>query len=310
MENNNLSRFLIRKIFEKDMSISQFSALIGISRKELHNILHDHNFSSMRILTIDKIAAALDINPIEILDKFPNKASKWEGFDKENDLYIIRTIEFPPEYHSAGISILQNFGKLLRDKYGDTPAKISIVQNNLTVKMIIEPPNGKKIEVEDYLSRYGLVVKGELEPEDLLTDPKQILELKTELRMAQTRLEIQREQTKLISTLYASKITSLEEQIGWLRNQISNGLTNQKNNFTELLLLLSETNKTNQELLGNFISSLVNQDLRELKLTINDLEEKQPNDYSRLKDFISDTLSSAGANAPAWIDLLSKAFPP
>ena len=60
---------------------------------------------------------------------------------------IIRSIEFAPEYHQSGLAILSYFGQVLRDKYPETKAKVTIEQDGLTVRMIIETPEGERVRI-------------------------------------------------------------------------------------------------------------------------------------------------------------------
>ncbi len=176
-----------------------------------------------------------------------------QNSEKEN---IIRKIEFSPEHHSAGMSILQNFGKLLRDKYSEFPVKVTISQEDLRVKMIITPPDGKRVEVEEYLNKYGLVIKGEITPEEFVHEPLQLAELKGELMMARTRIEIQREQMLLLGNQHTSKIESLENQIGWLRSQVGNSLAIQNDNFNQLATIFKDSNENTQKLTNNLIKAI------------------------------------------------------
>jgi uncharacterized protein YjbI with pentapeptide repeats len=111
-----------------------------------------------------------------------------------NEDLIERFIEFPPEYHQAGISILNYFGKVLKSKYPDTKAKIKIEQDGLKVKMVIDPIDGGDREIiEKTLGDYGLVITGQMAPEEFTDDRLLLIELKSELRMAQVRIETQKE---------------------------------------------------------------------------------------------------------------------
>jgi len=111
-----------------------------------------------------------------------------------NENLIERFIEFPPEYHQAGMSILNYFGSVLKKKYPDTEAKIKIEQDGLRVKMVIDPVDGGKREViEKTLMDYGLVITGRMTPEEFTDDRNLIIELKSELRIAQVRIETQKD---------------------------------------------------------------------------------------------------------------------
>jgi hypothetical protein len=102
---------------------------------------------------------------------------------------ILRSIEFPPEYHEAGVSILSYFATVLRQKYAGTEVAVIITQEGHKVTMAIETPEGKREEIERALNDFGLVVRGEMGVNEFLDDPIQILDLKNEIRIMHARLE-------------------------------------------------------------------------------------------------------------------------
>lgn len=111
----------------------------------------------------------------------------------ENKVVINRSIEFPPEFRQAGLGILNYFGEVVREKYPNEHAKIRIEQDGLTVRMIVEAEDGSRDIIEKALAEYELVITGQKPPEFLFDDRAKVLELKTELRIAQTRIESQRD---------------------------------------------------------------------------------------------------------------------
>jgi len=253
----------------------------------------------------------------KLIDRNINNGMAWKKLKKLETSYpdnnssfnIIRMIEFSPEYHSAGISILQSFGKLLREKYKGSPVKVTIVQEGLAVKMIVVPPDGKKMEVEEYLHQYGLVIKGDILPEQLLSDPVQIIELKMELKLAHTRIELQRDQMQFIESQNVTRISSLEAQVNWLRDQVGSSLGFQRESYRGIFDSLSHANENSNDLLNKLIKAIEKDNSEDAKNLLKDFEEKEPENYSKVKQFISNTTSSAGANAPAWVDFISRVMP-
>lgn len=253
-----------------------------------------------------------------LISKNVNNGKAWKKLkelesqypDDEVDSKIVRMIEFSPEYHAAGISILQNFGKLLRERYKNTPVKVSIIQEGLAVKMVVVPPDGKKVEVEEYLHQYGLVVKGEMLPEELLNDPAQVFELKTELKLAQTRIELQREQMQFMNSQNTSRILSLEDQVSWLRTQVGSGLEYDRENYKEILVSLRLVHENNSNLLNRLVEAINTDSREDAKKLVEIIKAEEPESYGKLKQFVSNTISSAGANAPAWVEFMSKVIPP
>jgi hypothetical protein len=108
-------------------------------------------------------------------------------------IVIDRCIEFPPEYHQAGLGILNYFGTFLRENYPDREAKVRIEQEGLTVRMTVETTDGNVETIEKALRDYELVVTGRAKPEAITTNERVILDMQNELRIAQFRIESQRD---------------------------------------------------------------------------------------------------------------------
>lgn len=108
----------------------------------------------------------------------------------KNDATIIdRCIKFPPEYQQAGLGILNYFGVYLREQYPGEDATISIEQNGLNVRMIIETPNGESEIIEKALHEFELIVSEKVAPEKFTNNDRVILELRNEIRMFKARVE-------------------------------------------------------------------------------------------------------------------------
>lgn len=108
-------------------------------------------------------------------------------------IVIDRCIEFPPEYHQAGLGILNYFGVFLRENYPDRDAKVRIEQHGMSVRLTVETEDGNVEVVEKALKDYELIVSGKVQPETITTSDLALLDLKNELRIAQFRLESQRD---------------------------------------------------------------------------------------------------------------------
>lgn len=151
---------------------------------------------------------------------------KWELSTKYR---IERLIEFKPEYLQSGITILNYFSTVLRQKYPDAKSIVRIEQEGLNVRLLIIPEKGDEIQViEKTLEEYGLVISGKMKATDFLTDNMQIMELenkleisKLELRFAHKQLEYERQNNK-------EKIANIENEVNWLRGQIGNTLSDMK----------------------------------------------------------------------------------
>lgn len=132
-----------------------------------------------------------------------------EFVDNENNV-VDRCIEFPPEYHQAGLDILNFFGTYLREQYPEEKASVKIEQQGLNVRMVIETPDGEPDIVERALHEYELIVTGTEPPEKYARSDKLILELRNELRIAKFRMESQND----IIGLQNNKIDKLLSIVG------------------------------------------------------------------------------------------------
>ncbi|MDM8552422.1 pentapeptide repeat-containing protein [Desulfobacterales bacterium HSG2] len=137
---------------------------------------------------------------------------------------ITRSIEFPPEYYQAGISILNEFGSVLQKKHPDTKAKIRIEQDGLKVTMTIDPVEGDREVIENELDEYGLVITGRMTPEEYAdNDPLLLVELKSQLNIAMVQLENQ----KLIAEYQDREIKKQDIQIDKLLSLVGQGIQSQ-----------------------------------------------------------------------------------
>lgn len=136
------------------------------------------------ILGITDTRTLLDISVTELASD-PNITTE--------RVVVDRCIEFPPEYHQAGLGILNYFGTFLRENYPGRDAKVRIEQSGLSVRMIIETTDSNVEVIEKALKDYELVMSGKAKPETITTNEKAFLDLRNELRIAQFRVESQQD---------------------------------------------------------------------------------------------------------------------
>lgn len=187
---------------------------------------------------------------------------------------INRSIEFPSEYCESSKSILSYFGTVLQQKYPDKKTKVKIEQNGLKITMIIEIEEGDKEEIEKFLNQYGLVVRGEMEPEELLSNRLQVMELKQELKFAKQKLEYKQELLDFAKADLSEARNNLNEK--------SQELKETRLEMKELRSLIGQSLQTTQAVSNNHTKSvefLIKPDtaLQSLITTIQTLIEKQTN---------------------------------
>ncbi|HEY9699062.1 MAG TPA: serine protease [Trichocoleus sp.] len=160
---------------------------------------------------------------------------------------IVRSIEFPPEYKEAGTSILTYFSHILKVYYPDTNIKVSIEQEGLMLRMIIDTPSGQRERIERTLEEYGMVVTGKLRPEAFLNDPFEVIALKNKLEIADLELRQTRKLLEFTRDNSQQRIESLEVQVNKLHSIIEKGLQSGDHVF-EVMRKMSEQDKSTYNL--------------------------------------------------------------
>lgn len=181
---------------------------------------------------------------------------------------IERCIEFPPQYHQAGIGILSYFSSYLSQQYPNTSARVKIEQNGTSVRMVIETEDGTRETVEKALHEYEMIVTGKQQPEDFISDAFALLEVKNELRIAKARIETLQD----LSGLQNSRIDKLMDIIGL-------GLSREQNVVIDFKPEISLTNNVT-----------INQSISDIISSISELKAEMPShsqseeDLSNIED--------------------------
>lgn len=217
---------------------------------------------------------------------------------------INKIINFSSEHLTAGISILQYFGKILQEKYPNEKVSVSIKQEALKVIMSIETPDGKKEEIEEYLNRYGMVVTNQITPQEFTSNPIQLIELKQELREAQNKILFQQELLSLKDDTYKNRIISLEDEVKFLRKEFSNALSTNKENIEILLSSLL----TKDKLIKKLTKSIEKRDITETKQLLLELKKEDSKGYVSLKEHIDNIIVGNLTNTSAWLEFLITHF--
>lgn len=235
---------------------------------------------------------------------------QYSVFAPENGL--TKTIYFKKEHQKAGLAILQNFGNLLTDKYPEENVAFSLKQKGLKVTMVIEHPDGEKETVEDYLNRYGLVVTGKIAPEEFSNEPLVVLDLKRQLIQVESDLKWSNEKQNILTNTINGQdrqIENLSSQLVYFQDQLSNALSNKHVEISYLLDLLNRGDNQTESLIQPLINSINNENIQETQSALEHIKNEDSSLFQKLNDFVLNTMASTGANAPAWIDYLSKLFP-
>ena len=177
---------------------------------------------------------------------------------KDNDaLKIERSIKFPPEYWTAGTSILSYFSHILSVKYPDLSVKypdqnikVRIEQEGLLLRMIIETPTGKTELIAQTLNEYSMVITGKLPPENFLNNPFEVMALKNKLEMTQLELKMSEKLFAITSNRDRGDIVDLKTQVREFQSIIGKGLQ-AKDNKSDLPITVNVTVNANDHLSQN-----------------------------------------------------------
>ena len=86
------------------------------------------------------------------------------------------------------MTVLSNFGNILKQKYPNINARVRIEQEGNTVRMHVELPDGEVKVAEEVLDRYLKVVQEQEPPSSLLDNPLQVAMLEQKLEMVKLEL--------------------------------------------------------------------------------------------------------------------------
>ena len=244
-----------------------------------------------------------DITIKEILDDIINIYNlKLDKFKKKNTVENI--INFSREHLSAGMSILQYFGKILQEKYPNEEVSVSIKQEGLKVTMLIDTSDGKKEEIEEYLNRYGMVVTNQITPQEFTSSPIQILELETKLAQSQQEIGFQKKLLALQDKTYDETLVSLKDEVKYLRDELSALRISNNDNLQLLLRSLISKDK----LIKKLTKSIEKRDEKETQKLLLELKEEDTKGYISLKEHIDNIIVGNLTNTPAWMEFLITHF--
>ena len=231
-------------------------------------------------------------------------ASRYLEGERYNHDTISHSIEFSPEHHQAGLGILNYFGTVIRHRYPDLPIMVRIEQEGLTVRMVIQTPEGHRETVEHTLEAYGRVVAGKMLPEEFLSDPYHVLELKHKLELTQTELRLTLNLLHIAERQNQDqqhRLLSLETEMAHLRQLIGDSLQatrSAQQHAQELTGLLQPllTNLTTQHdtavqqalvtLSGVIERGITTQDEQTVKEALTTLQQKEPGIFRQMVDIL------------------------
>lgn len=223
--------------------------------------------------------------------------------------HIIKFLHFDENSYQAGISILSYFSTVIYHKFPHSKVKIRIEQEDRIVRLLVETPDGEKEKYEKTLEEYGLVVTGEMQPEDLFTNPLQVMQLRHKLEMTALELVHTRDLLSVAKTSYDNELIELKKQIG-------EALRREDNSYTVLYKLI-ESYSLNGPVKEAYIllvkhleDGVVERDKEIIMELIKSIKTNNPLAFEAIKMYIINTLGGAsGSLISGWISTLYAAMP-
>ena len=175
--------------------------------------------------------------------------------------------------------------------------KVTIEQEGLNVKMIIETPEGKREEIEQTLKEYGMVLSGQMVPEKFLKDDLMVFELKQQLRIAQLQIESGKQLLQITEKQHGERIGSLEKEVKYLRQLVGETLSTSKSNLeafkefaSDALKYLDGKNETIDKLLLVLMikieQGLKESDEKEVKEMFITIRKENPQFFKKFSEWI------------------------
>ena len=257
----NLSGNKIKNI-SKEILYSKSLEEINITSNPINNIpveIVEKGLDSIRVFFLTQQLSRYQDNikdiPVEIAEKGLDSirvfflTQQLSRYQDNNPFKVERSIELPPEYWTAGNSILSYFSHILNVKYPNQNIKVKIEQEGLLLRMIIDTPEGQTETIEKTFNDYLMVISRQLPPENLLNSRKEIEALERKLEIAELELRWERRDS-------IKAIESLEMQVSRLFSLIGQSFQKDHHITVNLTQELSNQHGTGD----NFGGDNVNQD--------------------------------------------------
>ena len=278
--------------------------------------LTDARFEGTDLTNITIDSNTLSDLPQKLLAKYAETFMVFNlSTDDEFTRIIKRSIEFSPENHQAGLSILNYFGEVVRQKYPDLDVGITIEQHGSKVTMIIETPEGLKDTIEETLDDYGLVIRRKMDAKFLFNNPNHILKLEHKLDLAEMELRHTRDLLYSERKQYGKRVETLESNVQRLTKQIDEGIKSNQSLIRIIENSIKVSNLNTRDALRILEEKLLHgineSDENEVKEAFLTVQNEDPNLFKQLYDLIvkGSISGTAGNFLYQWILAISSGFP-
>ncbi len=229
---------------------------------------------------------------------------------------IVREITFPPEYQQAGLSILNYFSAVLNDKYPNIPVTVSIRQQPEKVTLVITLPDGTQDTVSKTLSDYGLVVTGQMTPNEFAGDDLKALALQQKLELAQMEVRQTRELLRIQDQYANRRVESLETEVKNLYTLLGREFTLREALQVGLLNLVGQMTPGHVGgqaaiLVQSLATAIAERNVDRTRVISEDIQSNEPALFSRLNEFFLKAATSGviGNSVYDWLKIIWPVLP-
>lgn len=245
-------------------------------------------------------------------DYFKKKLMDYEARDKNS---VVKSIDFDEDTCQAGISILSYFSTVVAQKYPDTKVKVRIEQEGLKVRLVVETPTGEKENIEKTLEEYGLVLSGQIQPEELLPNTLQVMQLKHKLDLAVMEVSHTKELLYTERASFGKQLDGLKEEVDHLKHQISEAFKREEHSRVILTKIidkysLDDSAKDAVLKLSLYLEQGVGERDKEIILELLEVIKKQDTfAFDDIKAYMISSLGGASGNLiSTWLPMVFAAI--
>ena len=237
-------------------------------------------------------------------------------FESYAENSIVNSIEFDENTYQAGVSILSYFSTIVRQKYPESDFKIRIEQEGRTVRLVIVTPMGEREEIEKSLEEFGMVVVGQMQPEQLLTDPIHVMQLRHKLELAAIELAHTKDLLGYAKEAHSREIATLHEEVAHLKMLINDAFK-RENTTKHILTRMVEAYTLDGEgthavikLAAHLEQGLTERDKYIILELLAIIKRQNTSAFNDIKTYIISSLGGASGNLlSSWIPALFAALP-
>lgn len=228
----------------------------------------------------------------QAIDHLATVMYKMEKQASESSTEIKRSIEIPPKYKQAFVSLMSFFADHIDKQYPDRNVGVTIEQQGTLVTLTISTPEGERERIERKLDDLGLVVQGKMSPVEYFSNPLDILALKQKLEIMSLELRLTRETQQIERQFHQGHVDSLERQIQWVGSLLVDSQAVQRELMGTLRALAAQATQSTSDSFDTILEILDRgitvQDAEELARSLETIKRHDKSLFQQLSEMITE----------------------